>query len=43
MTRALAKFFLSHTEAEFGDCHLIVINEDGNGRRQIDYRPIDIR
>ena len=33
-------FLITHIEAEFGDCHSIMIDEDGNGRRQINYRPI---
>jgi DNA repair exonuclease SbcCD ATPase subunit len=36
-------FLITHTEAEFGDCHSITINEDGNGRRQINYRPIELQ
>jgi DNA repair exonuclease SbcCD ATPase subunit len=36
-------FLITHTEAEFGDCHSIVINEDGNGRRRINYRPIELQ
>lgn len=35
-------FLITHTEAEFGDCHSIMIDEDGNGRRQINYRPIKL-
>jgi DNA repair exonuclease SbcCD ATPase subunit len=36
-------FLITHTEAEFGDCHSIIIDEDGNGRRQINYRPVRLQ
>jgi DNA repair exonuclease SbcCD ATPase subunit len=36
-------FLITHTESEFGDCHSIMIDEDGNGRRQITYRPIKLQ
>jgi DNA repair exonuclease SbcCD ATPase subunit len=36
-------FLITHTEAEFGDCHSIIINDDGNGKRQINYRLTELQ
>ncbi len=35
-------FLVTHTDIEFGDCHSIMVNEDGNGKRQIDYKRIQL-
>jgi ABC-type transport system involved in cytochrome bd biosynthesis fused ATPase/permease subunit len=35
-------FPVTHTDIELGDYHLIMVNEGGNGKRQIDYKPIQL-
>ena len=35
-------FLVTHTDIEFGDYHSIMVNEAGNGKRQIDYKPIQL-
>jgi DNA repair exonuclease SbcCD ATPase subunit len=35
-------FLITHSDTEFGDCHSLLIDEDENGRRQINYKPNEI-
>lgn len=35
-------FLVTHTDIEFGDYHSILVSEDGDGKRQISYRPIQL-
>ena len=35
-------FLVTHTDVEFGDYHSILVEEDGDGKRQIEYRPIQL-
>lgn len=35
-------FLVTHTDIEFGDYHSIQVDEDGYGKRQINYKPIQL-
>jgi len=35
-------FLVTHTDIEFGDYHSILLEEDGYGKRQISYKPIQL-
>ena len=35
-------FLITHTDLEFGDYNSIMVTEDGNGKRLIDYTPLQL-